>query len=44
MEENKKQILSSILTGKSKVDKYLNDYKNLINDINVNFDIDAKII
>ena len=42
MEENKKRILSSILTGKSKVDKYLNDYKNLINDINVNFDIDVQ--
>ena len=42
MEENKKRILSSILTGKSKVDKYLNDYKSLTNDINMNFDIDTQ--
>ena len=42
MEENKKRILSSILTGKSKVDKYLNDYKSLKNNINLNFDIDTQ--
>ena len=42
MEEKKKRILSSILIGKIKVDKYLNDYKNSINDAQMKFDIDAQ--
>lgn len=42
MEEKKKRILSSILIGKSKVDRYLNDYKKLINDVQMKFDIDVQ--
>lgn len=42
MEEKKKRILSSILIGKNKVDRYLNDYKNLINDAQMKFDIDVQ--
>lgn len=42
MEEKKKRILSSILIGKNKVDRYLNDYKKLINDIQMKFDIDVQ--
>ena len=42
MEEKKKRILSSILIGKNKVDRYLNDYKNLINDAERKFDIDVQ--
>lgn len=42
MEEKKKRILSSILIGKNKVDKYLNDYKSLTNDNKMKFDIDVQ--
>ena len=42
MEEKKKRILSSILIGKNKVDRYLNDYKNLINDAQMKFDMDVQ--
>ena len=42
MEEKKKRILSSILIGKNKVDKYLNEYKNLTNDNKIKFDIDIQ--
>lgn len=42
MEEKKKRILSSILIGKNKVDRYLNDYKKLINDVQMKFDIDVQ--
>lgn len=42
MEEKKKRILSSILIGKNKVDKYLNEYKNLTNDNKMKFDIDIQ--
>ena len=42
MEEQKKRILSSILIGKNKVDRYLNDYKKLINDVQMKFDIDVQ--
>lgn len=42
MEEKKKRILSSILIGKNKVDKYLNDYKSLTNDNKIKFDIDVQ--
>lgn len=42
MEEKKKRILLSILIGKNKVDRYLNDYKNLINDAQMKFDIDVQ--
>ena len=42
MEEKKKCILSSILIGKNKVDQYLNDYKNLIDDAQTIFDIDVQ--
>lgn len=42
MEEKKKRVLSSILIGKNKVDRYLNDYKKLINDVQMKFDIDVQ--
>ena len=42
MEEKKKRILSSILIGKNKVDRYLIDYKKLINDVQMKFDIDVQ--
>lgn len=42
MEEKKKHILSSILIGKNKVDKYLNEYKRLINNIQKKFDTDIQ--
>ena len=42
MEEKKKHILSSILIGKNNVDRYLNDYKNLINDAQMKFYIDVQ--
>lgn len=42
MDETKKKVLFSILNGKIKVDKYLNEFKNLENKLNEKFEIEIQ--